>query len=203
MTTEHTVDNDAEGEAGSETHQSADSVAAHDDGPRVVRSRRRASAPKDPAKQGPGGSGFSTLFGENRDLARRVVWIVLILGALVGIFFTGKAATTGLDSASGSLPDQVDRLIPESGAEVLRQSQVGIDVAAGYDAYLIINGVEVRSAQDGLIRDLGTGLVLLQPGPGKAIEVLNEGRNCVIAMVWDQLENEKSAVPVSWCFNAT
>lgn len=203
MTTEHTVDNDAEGEAGSEATQSAATSGAHTDGPRVVRGRNRSSAPQDRVKQGPSGSRFSTLIGDNRDGVRRVVWIALILCALVGIFFTGKAATTGLDSASGSLPDQVDRLIPESGAEVLRQSQVGIDVAAGHDAYLIINGVEVKSAEDGLIRDLGTGLVLLQPGPGKAIEVLNEGRNCVIAMVWDQLENEKSAVPVSWCFNAT
>lgn len=138
-----------------------------------------------------------------RDVLRRVVWILLIIGALAGIFFTGKAATTGLDATSDALPEHVDRLIPASGAQVLRQSQVGIDVADGYDGYLIVNGVEVRSEEDGLIRELGTGLILLQPGPGKAVEILNEGRNCIVAMVWNKLENRSSAAPVSWCFEAT
>lgn len=138
-----------------------------------------------------------------RELLRRLIITVVILGALIGLFFTGRAATTGLDSTSDALPAQVDRLIPASGAQVLRQSQVGIDVADGYDAYLIINGVNVRDVGDGLIRDLGTGLILLQPGPGKAVETLNEGKNCVVAMVWDKLKNPSSAVPVSWCFDAT
>lgn len=138
-----------------------------------------------------------------KDMIRRVVIILALIGALAGIFFTGKAATTGLDAASEGLPDSVDRLIPASGDEVLRQSQVGIDVASGYDAYLIVNGVEIRTAEDGLIKDLGTGQVLIQPGKGKTIESLHEGRNCVVAMVWESLQTESTASPVSWCFDAT
>lgn len=137
------------------------------------------------------------------DVVRRLVIILAIVGALVGLFMTGRAATTGLDATSSALPRNVDRLIPASGAQVPRQSQVGIDVVAGYDAYLIVNGVEVRSAKDGLISDLGTGLVLIQPGPGKLVETLNEGRNCVVAMVWKQTEDPTTAVPASWCFDAT
>lgn len=128
---------------------------------------------------------------------------VLILGALAGIFFTGRMAVTGFDSSSENLPDSVDRLIPGSGQQVLRQSQVGIDVADGYDAWLQINGVEVRGAEEGLIKDTGTGLVQFQPGPGRIIETLNPGQNCVIAFVWDQIEGEATAQPVSWCFEAT
>lgn len=174
------------------------STPAADDelAPRVVRARRRTGGSSRPD----GGPGISQA---QRDAIRRAVWIVLILGALVGIFFTGKAATTGLNSTSDALPEQVDRLLPASGSEVLRQSQVGIDVADGYDAYLIINGIEIRGPEDGLIRELGTGQILYQPGPGKPIEVLNEGRNCVVAMVWKQIENSKNAAPVSWCFDAT
>ncbi|HTO00131.1 MAG TPA: hypothetical protein VL068_05595 [Microthrixaceae bacterium] len=138
-----------------------------------------------------------------RDIARRLLIAVVIVGAVAGLYFTGRAATTGLDAASESLLSAVDRLIPASGDEVLRQSQVGIDVANGHDAYLIVNGVEIRSAKDGLIKDLGTGQVLVQPGPGKAIESLNEGRNCVVAMVWETLKTEATASPVSWCFDAT
>jgi hypothetical protein len=136
-------------------------------------------------------------------VVRRLVITVLIVGALAGIFFAGRLAVTGGDETSAGLPDSVDRLIPSSGAEVLRQSQVGIDVADGYDAYLTINGVEVRTAEDGLIRDLGTGLILFQPGPGRPIEELNPNQNCVVAFVYEQTEGEDSAKPVSWCFEAT
>ena len=116
---------------------------------------------------------------------------------------TGRLAVTGFEDTSGVLPDSVDRLIPPSGAEVLRQSQVGIDVADGYDAYLQINGVEVRNAEDGLIKDLGTGLVLFQPGPDRPIEELNTNQNCVVAFVYDQVDGPSTAQPVSWCFQAT
>jgi hypothetical protein len=138
-----------------------------------------------------------------KDWVRKIFISFLIVGALVGIFFTGKNATTGMDNTSQNLPNSVERLLPASGDEVLRQAQVGLDLADGYKATLTINGTEIRSAEDGLITDLGTGQVLYQPGPDKPVESLNSGQNCVIAMVWDELELESTAVPVSWCFDAT
>ena len=137
------------------------------------------------------------------DVPRRIIITILIVGAVVGIFFTGRMAITGGNETSGALPDSVDRLIPASGSEVLRQSQVGIDVADGFDAYLQINGVEVRTAEDGLIKDLGTGLILFQPGPDRPVEELNPNQNCVTAFVFDQLEGPTTAQPVTWCFQAT
>ncbi len=137
------------------------------------------------------------------DVPRRIIIAIVLVAVLVGLFLTGRAAVTGFDDASQSLPDSVDRLVPASGDEVLRQAQVGIDVADGFDAYLQINGVEIRSAEDGLIKDLGTGLIEFQPGPGRPIEKLNPNQNCVIAFVFDQLEGPDNAQPVSWCFEAT
>lgn len=136
------------------------------------------------------------------DVPRRIIIAVLLLGAVAGIFFTGRMAVTGFEDTSGTLPESVDRLIPPAGAEVLRQSQVGIDVADGFDAYLQINGVEVRSAEDGLIKDLGTGLVLFQPGPETPVEELNTNQNCIVAFVYEQIEGPSTAQPVSWCFQA-
>ncbi len=137
------------------------------------------------------------------DVVRRLLLAVVILGCLVGLFYTGRAAVTGNDESSNALPDTVDRLIPASGSEVLRQTQVGIDVGEGQDAYLLVNGVEIRDAQDGLIKDLGTGLILFQPGPGRPVEELNPNQNCVVAFVYDQLDGPSAAQPVSWCFQAT
>jgi hypothetical protein len=138
-----------------------------------------------------------------RDIARKLIITLIIVGALVGLFYTGRWAVTGPDSTSGSLPDSVERLIPASGSEVLRQSQVGLDVADGFDAYLVVNGVEIRTAEDGLIKDLGTGLILFQPGPETPVEALNQGTNSVIAFVFDQTDGPTVAQPVSWRFEAT
>lgn len=137
------------------------------------------------------------------DRLRTVLMVLLIVGALAGLFFVGREAVTGTDSTSDALPSSVERLVPASGDEVLVQAQVGLDLADGYDAYLILNGEEIRTAEDGLIRGLGNGLIVYQPGPGKPVESLNSGQNCVVAMVWDVLETPETAEPVSWCFQAT
>ncbi len=159
------------------------------------RGRARPVAVQDPHPPAPTRS-------RGRDITRRVILTVLIVGSLVGLFFTGKAAVTGGSESSSALPAVVDRLIPPSGSEVPRQSQVGIDVADGHDAYLQINGVEIRTAEDGLIKDLGTGLVQFQPGPGKPVEELNSGQNCIVAFVYDETDGPETAQPVSWCFEA-
>ncbi len=128
--------------------------------------------------------------------------ILVVLIAMAGLVFTVSLATTGNDNTSAALPDSVDRLIPGSGDEVLAQSPLGVDLANGYDAFLIVNGVEIKTQEDGLSKNLGLGLVQFQPGPGKPIESLNPEQNCVVAMVWQQSEGEEAAEPVSWCFSA-
>lgn len=135
-------------------------------------------------------------------LLRRLVLTVLIVGSLAGIGLAGTMAVTGSDTAEDGLPAFVDRVFPLPGAEVPRQSLVGIDVAEGFDAYLVVNGNELRTTDDGLIRDLGTGVVQFQPAPGMVIEAFEPGENCVLAFVWNQLEQETSAVAVPWCFEA-
>lgn len=133
---------------------------------------------------------------------RNAIAAVLVAVAIVGLYFTVRLAVTGDANTSAALPDSVDRLIPASGAEVLTQAEVGIDLAVGYDAYLILNGTDIRSESDGLFKDLGLGLIKFQPGEGKPVESLIPEKNCVIAMVWPQAEDEDAAEPVSWCFNA-
>lgn len=136
-----------------------------------------------------------------RDATRKAVITVLVLGALAGLFFTGQFANTGL--GTDDLPEGVQRLDPPPGGSVLVQSQIGMDIDEGYDVYLQINGTEVRTADDGLIKDLGTGQIRFQPGPQTPVESLNQGTNCVVAFIWDRVEGPNSALPVSWCFDAT
>ena len=139
---------------------------------------------------------------------RGVITVLLGLAVGFGAYAVGNSVT-GSDNVSTSLPDSVERLIPTSGSEVLKQSEVGVDLALGYDAYLIINGVEIRDVSS---RDNGDGLtrvltpdgytVTYVPGPGKRVEQLEPELNQITAMVWRQESGPETAVPVFWTFNA-
>ncbi len=137
------------------------------------------------------------------DATRRALLTVLILSALAGLFFVGRFAQTGTESTATALPESVERVAPPSGSEVLRQASVEIIVAPGHDAVLQINGVRIETAEDGLIKDLGSGLIRYQPAPGLPIESLESGSNTVVAEVWDQTQGRGSAQTVVWSFEAT
>ncbi len=136
-------------------------------------------------------------------LVQRLLIGLLLLVGLVGLVATVRLATTGNAATSSNAPDFVERLIPESGSEVLTQSGVGIDVATGYDGYLILNGTEIRTPEDGLSKDLGSGRIDFTPGEDKVVTELPTGRNCVLAIVWRQSDGPEQSEPVSWCFDAT
>ncbi len=131
------------------------------------------------------------------------IMALLIIGALAGIVVATMAASTGDDRTSEVLPEYVDRLVPTSGSDVLSQSTVGVDVASGFDAYLIVDGKEIKSTADGLVKQLSTGLVQFTPGEGRPVESLPSGRNCVTAMVWEAVDGPATAKPTNWCFDVT
>ncbi len=162
------------------------------------------AAPADdaePTGTAPGGPGAPVV--PKAPLVQRILIGVLLLVGVGGIVATVRLATTGNDDTSSNAPDFVERLVPTSGSEVLTQSGIGIDVATGYDGYLILNGVEIRTPEDGLSRDVGSGRIEFTPGEGKVVTELLTGRNCVLAIVWRQSEGPGQSEPVSWCFDAT
>ena len=75
--------------------------------------------------------------------------------------------------AVASRPDVVERLIPPNGARELRQSELGIDLAPGYEGTLVVNGIEIPDDQ--LRHVPAQNQVFFTPGEGKAIEELDGG----------------------------
>jgi hypothetical protein len=143
-----------------------------------------------------------------KDNLRRLLYIAAVALAAGLAVYAYQNGAVGNDATSESKPTSVERLIPASGSNVLRQDEVGIDLAVGYDATLTINGTTISNLldqdhTDGLQKNLAIGLITYAPGPGKRVEKLASGRNCVIANVWKPSEGESSAKPVEWCFNAT
>ncbi|HPU38671.1 MAG TPA: hypothetical protein PLS63_03790 [Microthrixaceae bacterium] len=143
---------------------------------------------------------------ERRELPDRwayTIMALLILVSIAGIAVAVTIASTGGDKTSEVLPEYVDRLEPTSGSQILQQSTVGVDVAEGYDAFLIVDGKEIKTTADGLVKQLSTGIVQFTPGPGRPVETLPSGRNCVTAMVWLAKDGERTAKPTNWCFEVT
>ena len=96
----------------------------------------------------------------------------------------------------------VERLIPARDTPTaIRQAEIGIDLAFGYDADLVINGVNIP--QDEERNDVPQAQVYFQPGPGKTIEALPPGPVEVVAIIWrpgDGQTRELGSRAVTWRF---
>lgn len=129
---------------------------------------------------------------------------VLVVGALAALYAAVRTTDTADDdpvTVSGR-PDVVERLIPSEGDEVIRQAELGIDLAPGYEGTLEVNGVEIADAE--LRRVPQQNQVFFTPGDGKAVEALRAGPNCARALVWKSSQGRGTANDKSftWCFEA-
>lgn len=108
----------------------------------------------------------------------------------------------------------IEALLPVPGSEVLRQSQVGIDLASGFEAELVINGVPIPNDQINILRSgddpeqsaeqpgaFSTTInrFLYQPLEGRAVPELKGDENCVVATFWP-LSDPSDVRTTSWCF---
>ena len=172
-------------------------------------------APLSPSGEGVGAPAWqaATPTTETRDVVnaiwiRRIVIAATLVVVAVLLVYINDNAVTGDQNTSLSRPAYVDRLIPASGDSVLVQDQVGIDLAVGYDAYLNINGVDIRNTvddptEDGLLKTLSVGMILYTPREGHVVPKLESGENCVTAFIWKQEDGSDSAKPLRWCFTET
>lgn len=135
------------------------------------------------------------------DLVRRLLIGVVVVGALAGFVF---AFTIGGDqSPDPELTNSaVERFIPPNGSPaVVRQAEIGVDLATGWTGVLAVDGVEIP--EDELRRNEPENMVFFMPGPGRVVEELAPGPHTITALIW-RLENETraDAQPVSWSFRA-
>jgi hypothetical protein len=133
--------------------------------------------------------------------------LALLVGAGALLVYVYDNSVTGDNETSAAVPSYVEGLIPPSGTSVLRQHQVGIDLAVGYDGYLNINGTTIKNTVttengDGMHKTLTAGLITYQPMPGHRVKELAPGQNCITAYVWRQQDGESTQTPIYWCFMA-
>ncbi|HSL58826.1 MAG TPA: hypothetical protein VK866_13350 [Acidimicrobiales bacterium] len=128
----------------------------------------------------------------------RIAYVVLLAVAVAGIVIAVNNGRPNPNQVSDANP-AIDALVPTPGSEVLRQAQIGIDLAAGYTAELTVNGVPIPAEQI-LGGDASLAQFFYLPREGNAVEQLNPGPNCITAVYWAIAEGRESASAERWCF---
>jgi hypothetical protein len=146
---------------------------------------------------------------------RRLGISLVIAGALALIVYGFASAQTG--DADVEVPPGIERVLPMPGALVLRQSQVGADLASGYRGVLIIDGQEIPTldaqtpgapTNDPTVNydavfDLAQNTVLFLPRQGATIEQFAPGEHQVTVVYWKIDETRDDAQSFSWKFNVS
>ena len=96
---------------------------------------------------------------ETRSLFSRVIGPLMVTLGICGVIlgFALSSQDSGDIRVEGN--PIIESLLPEPGSEVLRQSFVGIDLIAGYEAELTINGTPIPPDQINILRDLDLSLI--------------------------------------------
>lgn len=119
---------------------------------------------------------------------------------LLGVAFVGIVVGAVLLAPAGrtpTLPDAVNTYAPADGATVLRQTQLLIDLDAGYDIDLIVDGVAIPDTELDTIAE--TGRFTWRPGPGKTFEDWTPGLHA-IAVTWDRATGLPDPGELRWTF---
>jgi hypothetical protein len=145
--------------------------------------------------------------------------LLVSVGFAIGIVlvvYAFTSARTGSD-AQGVKNPAIDRLIPSPDDLVLRQSEVGVDLATGYTGQLVIDGkalptqevVASSSPTPGTVDrilnvrfDRAENTLLYQPLelPGAPIKAFDPGRHTITARFWKLDEGEATAHQYTWSF---
>lgn len=132
-------------------------------------------------------------------------FVVAAIALAAAALYAGVRATETESDRPATVngrPDVVERLYPRNGAEVLRQVEIGIDLTGGYEGALTVNDTVIPTDELRLVPEQNQ--VFFLPGPGKAVERLPPGANCVTAVVWRSAEGRGvDDLSYRWCFDAT
>lgn len=127
-------------------------------------------------------------------------WLWLLgLGVILVIAASVTAlAFLGEDSDDTTHDAAIEQFFPTEGDKIFQQAPVGLDLEAGFDARLALNGVAIP--EDQLDKTPALNLVLFTPGPDKEVEQYDQGQNCVVATFWP-LSDTAAVTSRAWCFS--
>jgi len=160
---------------------------------------------------------------ENGGMARRIdrTRLVVSVGVSLGLVLIGLGFSGGITGDEArTFPSAIERMSPADGDRVLRQSQIIVDFAPGYEATLTIDGIELPvtrldelstggaqpapGAQVELpptaVFDPGNNVISFLPQPGAPIEAFSQGEHVAIVRYWNILDGSGKARSYRWTF---
>jgi hypothetical protein len=158
---------------------------------------------------------LNALVANRRLDLRRLGASALIAGALALIVYGFASAQTG-DQAVEINDPAIERVIPAPGSLVLRQSQVGADLAPGYRGVLVIDGNELPTDDvtapgaptstgpiTGAQFDPAQNTVLYLPREGAVLPQFAPGEHHITVVYWKETETRDQAQQFDWTFNVS
>ncbi len=145
---------------------------------------------------------------------------LVIACGLVLIIYGFTSAITGSDGIDR--PEAIESVQPvENAVQVLQQDQIVVDLIPGYEARLVVDGVELPTtvigqsdvdpnvqAQPGeqidlpttAVFDPGNAVISFQPVEGALVETLSEGKHEVTVFFWRIEDGPEQASTYTWTF---
>lgn len=140
----------------------------------------------------------------------RAALVACTVGAVAIFVFAYRANSDPSENTGCNQPAAIEVLYPRCNTQAFSQAQVGVDLAPGYTAELVLNGVPIppdqvanRAAQNAVDTKIAPDLFLFAPGSGKAVEELKPGINTVTVFYRKLSENESTTKTFEWSFNAS
>ncbi len=126
-------------------------------------------------------------------------------------FFTAITGDEGVDR-----PEQIESISPvENAVQVLQQEGIAVDLTFGYEAVLIIDGIELVTTNTGRLEaepgqqlefpataifDPGNSIISFSPSDDAAITEWSEGRHQARVVYWKLEEGRGNARSYNWSF---
>lgn len=133
------------------------------------------------------------------------------LALIVWGFFTAITGDEGIDR-----PAEIESISPvENAVQVLQQQGISVDLEFGYEAVLIIDGIELETSNIGeleaepgqllalpptAIFDPGNAIISFTPSDGAAITEFSQGRHQARVLYWRLDEGRENARSYNWSF---
>ena len=149
-----------------------------------------------------------------------IIACLVIAGGLVAIAWGVSSAITGSDGINR--PDAIEDLSPvENAQQTFQQEQIMVDLQFGYEAVLVVDGIELPTARIGppsgdlstdnagvqvsapptAVFDPGNSIITFRPSEKALIERYSEGRHSVQVIFWKIEEGRQNARSYRWSFD--
>lgn len=148
-----------------------------------------------------------------------VIACLVIAGGLVAIVWGVGSAITGSDGINR--PDAIEDLSPvENAQQTFQQEQIMVDLQFGYEAVLVVDGIELPTSRIGgdvspdeadagsqistpptAVFDPGNSIITFRPSENALIDEYSEGRHSAQVIYWKIDEGRQNARSYRWSFD--